>query len=132
MAKENLPSFADLTTEGPVVTDTLAKKVDKMYKVFASKSFKKLLKNSEAGTVDKELKSVDPKSTKIDKLEGDDGVLNMLTKILNFMQKTYDEDKLAMEKERNFAEENAEDAVRPVKRPSILVLTDYDIADMSA
>ena len=52
-------------------------------------------------------KQVNDKATKVGNLEGQDGMLEILNKILQFMQKTYDEDKLALEKERNFAEENA-------------------------
>ena len=58
---------------------------------------------------------VNKKNTKIDKLEGEDGVLDMLTKILNFMQKTHDEDKLASEEARNFSEEQSMEKARKQK-----------------
>jgi hypothetical protein len=57
-------------------------------------------------------KPVSAKATKIEKLDSDNEVVSILSKMLDFMQKSYDEDKLHRERESNLAESEANDKKR--------------------
>jgi len=113
-AEENIDNIAEIVNENSKVTNRLAAKIDRISKTLSKPRIKKLFENATPlnKMVDKQKqeskgKQVNDKATKVGNLEGQDGMLEILNKILQFMQKTYDEDKLALEKERNFAEENA-------------------------
>ena len=89
-----------------IITTLSSEKIKKLF--FNANKINKFVEkiNNENGTG----KAVnnDKKVTKIENLKSpDEGMVDILSKILSFMQKNYDEDKAALEKSQNFAEENA-------------------------
>ena len=132
MAKKKESNFIDLMDKQPTInsieddkqkfTKRLANKVERISKTLSTPRIKKLFNNAtplnkfiEKHKQEQKQKQINDKNTKVDKLESETGVLDMLTKILGFMQKTHDEDKLAAEEQRNYAEENALEKSRKQK-----------------
>ena len=100
-AEENIDNIAEIVNENSKVTNRLAAKIDRISKTLSKPRIKKLFENATPlnKMVDKQKqeskgKQVNDKATKVGNLEGQDGMLEILNKILQFMQKTYDEDKL--------------------------------------
>ena len=95
------------------ISEKLAGKVEKIADTLSSRRIKKLFENAtkinkfvEKMKSEEKNDSIKDKSTKIDELiSQQEGMVSILSKILSFMQKNYDEDKLALEEAKNFAEE---------------------------
>ena len=106
--EEYVNNVADTVNQNAKVTNRLARKIDRLSKSLSRPRIKKLFENATKlnKIVDKDKTGeVKEKATKVDKLEENDPMLDILNKILSFMQKTYEEDKLASEEKRNYEEE---------------------------